>query len=86
MEETEGVFDLNTGDEACRSPSDQFQVGDEVVYAPEGVYAKVVGYVWASAVGEPSRIVLYELSCGIAAPGEQIERRAGPPPRRTFKL
>lgn len=57
------------------NPDDQLQIGDDVIYLPEGVYAKVDGYQWFSAIGKPPSIIGYRLSCGIVAPRGMIERR-----------
>lgn len=51
---------------------DQYQIGDEVVYVPEGVITTVTGYVWKYQVPEPPRILLYSLACGIDVPKDVL--------------
>ncbi|RVC47588.1 MULTISPECIES: hypothetical protein [unclassified Mesorhizobium] len=50
----------------------QFQIGDEVVYVPEGVITTVAGYVWQEKVGTPPTIALYGLACGISVPKDLL--------------
>lgn len=57
------------------NPKEQFQIGDDVVYVPEGVYATVDGYQWFTTIGESPKIIGYRLSCGIVVPRGMIERR-----------
>jgi len=58
-----------------KSPKDQFQIGDEVLYKPEGVYTTIRGYLWLPIeINKPPRIGGYELDCGITVPAEWIER------------
>lgn len=56
-----------------RDPDKQFQIGERVLYIPDGIYAIVEGYLWLQAVGELPRVVAYRLSCGISVPGNTIE-------------
>ena len=64
----------------ARSPDSQFQIGDRVLYLPEGIYARVDGYFWNRTIGECPRVVSYLLSCGIEAPENTIARtRVGEP-------
>ena len=56
------------------SPSDQYQIGDDVIYTPAGVRCKIDGYAWIVPPGHgiaPS-ISSYHLSCGIYADREWI--------------
>jgi hypothetical protein len=48
--------------------NDQFQIGDEVVYTPEGVITTVTGYDWLTSVEAPPKVLAYQLACGISAP------------------
>ena len=56
------------------APSDQYQVGDDVIYIPAGVRCKVMGYVWRPTTSKPPSILMYRLSCGIDALPEWIQR------------
>lgn len=71
--ETSGVFTVAAQSE--RDPNSQFQVGDKVLYLPEGVFAVVVGYVWIEAIGELPRIGAYRLSVGIEVPERSLRLR-----------
>ena len=53
---------------------DQFQVGDEVLYEPEGVVTTVDGYLWLEAVGSLPEIGAYRLACGVSVPGSSLKR------------
>lgn len=59
-----------------KSVNDQFQIGDVVVYVPEGIVTQVRGYLWIDQMGELPVVGLYELSCGIHAPAGAL-RMAG---------
>ena len=48
-----------------RDPQHQYQIGEPVVYEPEGVVTRVIGYVWKRAEDGTCRIDLYRLDCGI---------------------
>jgi hypothetical protein len=50
----------------------QFQIGDAVIYHPEGVCTTVIGYLWAESIGNFPRIVGYRLDCGITVPKTAI--------------
>lgn len=50
----------------------QFQIGDEVWYVPEGVHATVTEYVWGQEL--PPKILLYKLSCGISVAKAHLRR------------
>lgn len=59
------------------SPDEQLQIGDEVVYIPEGVFTEVIGYEWAwQESGAPS-ISRYRLGCGISSDRAHIKRLVG---------
>lgn len=53
-------------------PADQYQIGDCVLYLPEGVITEVTGYLWEESVGEAPRIIAYELSCGTRVSRESL--------------
>lgn len=55
-------------------PETQFQIGDRVLYLPEGVYCTVEGYFWLESIGEPPSILGYRLSCGIIVNRDLISR------------
>ncbi|WP_232629157.1 hypothetical protein [Methylobacterium sp. Leaf118] len=77
-----------------KDPSEQLQIGDTVVYLPEGIIAQVAGYLWSQHVGSGPRLVAYQLDCGIAVSRDQLrpyeapERQAAGPrrPAERFKL
>lgn len=54
---------------------EQLQIGDRVTYTPEKVRATVTGYIWTQARGEPPKILMYELDCGIEVTRDLLERR-----------
>lgn len=57
------------------SPADQYQIGDKVIYLPEGVRTKIAGYVWVGRYGcDLPEISTYRLDCGIAVPRAAIVR------------
>lgn len=56
------------------SPSEQFQIGQRVLYVPEGIWTEVTGYEWKNCIGGPPSIARYELLCGIYAGREHIEK------------
>lgn len=58
-------------------PKDQLQIGEHVIYEPEGVYATVEGYQWVVPLGDNPRIVGYKLSCDITASRSMLRRRDG---------
>ena len=51
----------------------QFQIDDPVLYLPERVITRVVGYVWRTEPSGAEKIVLYQLDCGIATLKKFIE-------------
>lgn len=53
---------------------DQLQIGQSVLYVDQGVFTKVTGYVWAHSVGGLSKIISYELACGINVPRNALAR------------
>lgn len=55
-------------------PRDQLQIGDYVLYEREGVFARVVGYVWMRAYSALPRVVSYNLDCGVSVPREFLRR------------
>lgn len=55
--------------------SEQLQIGQRVLYVPEGVWTEVIGYEWKHCIGGPPSIVRYELSCGIYACREHLTRQ-----------
>ena len=57
-----------------RDPATQYQIGDAVVYLPEGVVSIIGGYVWSNAVGALPAIVAYTLLAGCSAPAEALRR------------
>lgn len=57
--------------------SDQHQIGDEVVYVPEGVITTVTGYDWIQGVDAPPKIIAYQLACGISAPKSLLAAYVG---------
>lgn len=71
---TSAIADPPAAVEVVNSPSDQLQIGDRVVYRPEGVITEIEGYRWAEPVGDLPHIIGYYLSCGIAAPRSAIDR------------
>lgn len=54
--------------------ADQFQIGDEVLYADEGIVTEVTGYIWDVRIGDLPRVVAYELRCGVAVPYRALAR------------
>lgn len=62
-------------DGQARDPERQFQIGDRVLYLPEGVYSVIEGYLWIETVGRVPRIGAYRLSCGIAVPENSISKQ-----------
>lgn len=50
-----------------KPPEQQFQIGDKVIYLPEGVYTEITGYVWSFPDNVTAKIKKYRLSCGITA-------------------
>lgn len=65
-----------------KDPAEQFQIGENVVYQPEGVVAQVVGYVWHEQMGELPTVAAYALSCGISVPGSALVREEDARARR----
>lgn len=65
---------MNDAEEARQRAELQLQIGDAVLYLPEGVYTTVEGYVWHEEIGAAPRILAYRLSCGIAAPRRALVR------------
>lgn len=57
--------------------SDQFQIGDSVIYTPEGVVTKVVGYLWGQKIGGFLYITYYQLECGINVPRHTLKKVIG---------
>ena len=55
-------------------PTEQFQIGDRVVYTREGVITEVAGYIWSEKIGGPPEISRYQLSCGINVRREYLSR------------
>lgn len=53
---------------STKSTDEQLQIGDYVIYSPEGVFARIVGYVWIEPLGELPSISRYSLSVGISVP------------------
>ena len=53
---------------------DQFQIGNQVIYKPESVITTVSGYVWSTSINDKPAIIAYELSCGISAQYDDIEK------------
>lgn len=64
------------------SPEMQFQVGEPVLYVPQGIYTTVTGYNWMQQMNGPPRLVGYQLSCGIQAPFKDLRR---PPEKELTK-
>lgn len=60
-----------------RDPLTQFQIGDGVVYTPEGIITRVIGYLWSSAIGSAPKVVGYELACGVTVPAHMLQMRPG---------
>jgi len=58
----------------ARDPADQFQIGEQVLYLPEGIFAVIEGYDWAESIGALPYLIAYQLSCGISVPGNAIAR------------
>ncbi|WP_127524586.1 hypothetical protein [Mesorhizobium sp. Z1-4] len=58
----------------AKKPADQFQIGDTVLYVPEGVITTIRGYTWQTNIGNPPRILTYALDCGINVTTSMIER------------
>lgn len=57
-----------------KDPKEQFQIGDTVVYMPEGVITEIGGYLWQHAMGSEPFIQSYVLTCGITVPGSTIAK------------
>jgi hypothetical protein len=57
---------------SARNPDQQFQIGDSVLYVPEGVYATIDGYIWMQTIGQVPKIAAYKLSIGISVPENSI--------------
>ncbi len=57
-----------------KHPSEQLQIGDPVVYLPEGIVTQVIGYAWGSEVGHGPRLTGYHLACGITVQRDVLER------------
>lgn len=49
-----------------KKPEDQFQIGDPVIYVPDGIITRVEGYTFYSDMFNPPKILTYNLSCGIS--------------------
>jgi hypothetical protein len=60
--------------------NDQFQIGDEVLYTPEGVITSITGYDWLQSVDAPPKIMAYQLACGISAPKNLLALYVGDAP------
>lgn len=54
-------------------PAAQFQVGDLVIYVPDGVVAQVSGFHWSKHKTMP-RIEKYHLTCGLCIEGKHLKR------------
>lgn len=63
--------------QGSRDPSTQYQLGDEVVYLPEGVFTKVTSYNWQTPTDGVAKIVGYSLACGIVATADDIAPKSG---------
>lgn len=61
--------------EPQRDPQTQFQIGDKVLYVPEGVETEIDGYLWIQSVGGLPKIGAFKLRCGIEVPAESIVKR-----------
>ncbi len=61
-------------DGPARSCESQFQIGERVVYLPEGVQTLIEGYVWIEAIGVAPRIGGYRLACGVTVSENTIAR------------
>lgn len=61
-----------------KDPATQFQVGDRVLYLPEGIFAVVEGYVWNQQTGDLPKVMLYRLNIGIDVPASAIKWSAKP--------
>lgn len=59
---------------AERDPATQYQIGDAVVYMPEGVVSIVSGYVWSNLPGALPMIAGYTLLAGCTVPAETLRR------------
>lgn len=59
-----------------QSIAEQYQIGDRVVYIPEGIVTKISGYMWRTSTDRPPEIVAYELECGIAISSDYFCRAA----------
>lgn len=57
-----------------KHPSEQFQIGERVVYQPEGIVAQIAGYVWHEPMDSLPTVASYVLSCGISAPASALAR------------
>lgn len=56
-------------------PINQYQVGDVVIYTPEGVVAQISGFYWGKEVkGKPPRIEKYNLTCNLCVEGKYLKR------------
>ena len=57
-----------------QNPDTQFQMGDRVLYKPDGIIATVTGYQWVETMGHRPKLIGYELSCGITVGFESIAK------------
>jgi hypothetical protein len=64
-------------DDGAAMTAEQYQIGDRVIYTPEGVVTTVSGYLWFNTVEKRPSIMGYELACGITV-GSGLICRAPP--------
>lgn len=75
-----------------KDPKDQYQIGDDVLYKPEGIITRILGYEWSAAsASRPDRlptVIAYLLDCGVSVPAETIEKydRSRIVERKRFRL
>lgn len=57
-----------------KDPNEQYQVGDTVIYLPEGIYTEISGYVFYESMSAPPKVVKYKLKCGLDVTPDLIRR------------
>ena len=62
-----------------KEPNEQFQIGDRVLYMPEGVITEIDGYLWSQKMGKDPFIQGYELRCGITVREDTIRKLGNSP-------
>jgi hypothetical protein len=57
-----------------KSIAEQYQIGDRVIYMPEGILTTITGYKWETYVEKPPAIIAYLLGCGIGISADYLCR------------